>query len=114
MYSIITVYLLLSQKFAEVGSLKEGTVHAELEQLVPVTGKKSDTERKRKAEIAAKRRARLMAQMSKMQRNFIAGNVELFESSSSSLRSAGSEMDLRWVEAVTTVFWLVKSGLCDV
>ena len=55
---------------------------------------KQEAERKRKADLAAKRRARIMAQMSKMQRNFIEENSELFESTSAELQQANSEMDL--------------------
>ena len=55
---------------------------------------KQEAERKRKADMAAKRRARIMAQMSKMQRNFIEENSELFENTSAELQQANSEMDL--------------------
>ena len=55
---------------------------------------RQETERKRKADLAAKRRARIMAQMSKMQRNFIEENSELFENTSADLQRANSEMDL--------------------
>lgn len=56
---------------------------------------KTEAEKKRKAERAAKRRARVMAQMSKMQRNFIAENADLFENTSTDLKAATSDMDLR-------------------
>ena len=63
---------------------------------VPGTSVKQEAEKKRKADIAAKRRARIMAQMSKMQRNFIKENADLFESTSADLKPAGSDMDLRY------------------
>ncbi|XP_078001009.1 E3 ubiquitin-protein ligase UBR2-like [Glandiceps talaboti] len=48
----------------------------------------AEEEKKRKAELAKQRRARIMAQMSAMQRNFIKENAELFEETSTELDSA--------------------------
>ncbi len=60
------------------------------------TDEKLKREKKRKADLAARRRARIMAQMSKMQRDFIKENAELFESTSTDLPQVGSDMDLRY------------------
>ena len=49
---------------------------------------KAEKERKKKADLAARRRAKLMAQMSAMQKNFIKENAELFESTSMELPTA--------------------------
>ena len=52
---------------------------------------------KRKKEVAAKRRAKIMAKMSAMQKNFIKENAELFENTSTELfPRVGSDMDLWW------------------
>ena len=69
-----------------------------LESLPSSSDKKAEgdkTSKKKKAELAAKRRARVMAQMSAMQKNFIQENAELFENVSTELVSSGSEMDIR-------------------
>jgi len=42
-------------------------------------------------ELAAKRRERIMAQMARMQRNFIRENKELFETTSSDALTPGDE-----------------------
>jgi len=44
---------------------------------------KLEREKRKKVELAAKRRERIMAQMARMQRNFIRENKELFETTSS-------------------------------
>ena len=51
-------------------------------------------ERKKKADIAAKRRSKVMAQMSRMQRIFIEENAELFESTNTDLPRVASDMDV--------------------
>uniref|UniRef100_A0A646QGC2 E3 ubiquitin-protein ligase n=1 Tax=Hemiscolopendra marginata TaxID=943146 RepID=A0A646QGC2_9MYRI len=51
-------------------------------------------EKKRRAELAAARRSRIMAQMSAMQKNFIKEYAELFEKTKTESRSYGSAMDL--------------------
>ena len=76
------------------------TVHGtDIEEMLPavpsVSHEKLERERKRKAELAAKRRLRIMAQISKMQKEFIRENSELFESTSCELQPAGSDMDIR-------------------
>nr|XP_006815804.1 PREDICTED: E3 ubiquitin-protein ligase UBR2-like [Saccoglossus kowalevskii] len=55
----------------------------------------AEKEKKRKAELAQQRRARIMAQMSAMQKNFIKVNAELFQETSTELdfESGGSSMD---------------------
>ncbi|XP_041351534.1 E3 ubiquitin-protein ligase UBR2-like isoform X2 [Gigantopelta aegis] len=83
------------KQFAEVCTLKSEPVCLEtLHSLASCTDQKTETERKRKAEMAAKRRARVMAQISKMQRNFIAENSELFDQTSTELKTVTSDMDL--------------------
>jgi len=56
------------------------------------TESKLEREKRKKVELAAKRRERIMAQMARMQRNFIRENKELFETTSSSdTLAAGDE-----------------------
>ncbi|KAI0239314.1 E3 ubiquitin-protein ligase UBR2 [Lamellibrachia satsuma] len=72
-----------------------GTDAVEMLPVMPsVSDEKLEKERKRKAELAAKRRLRIMAQISKMQKEFIRENSELFESTSCELKLAGSDMDI--------------------
>jgi len=52
---------------------------------------KLERERRKKVELAAKRRERIMAQMARMQRNFIRENKELFETTSSDALTPGDE-----------------------
>ncbi|XP_074663047.1 E3 ubiquitin-protein ligase UBR2-like [Tubulanus polymorphus] len=81
--------------FAEVCKLKDSTVAMDhLHTTGVVKDEKLEKEKKKKAEMAAKRRNRIMAQMSMMQRNFIMENAELFESTSSELQPASSDMDI--------------------
>lgn len=63
--------------------------------LAPAVNASAEREKKRKAELAAKRRARIMAQMSQMQKNFIQENAELFESTNTELASGSAPMDTR-------------------
>lgn len=58
---------------------------------------KLEKERKKKTDLAMKRRERIMAQMQKMQRNFIKENKELFESTSTELPPvcSSASMDTR-------------------
>ena len=51
--------------------------------------RKLQEERKKKAELATKRRLRVMAQMSKMQRDFIKENADLFESADVEMTPSG-------------------------
>ncbi|XP_036362992.1 E3 ubiquitin-protein ligase UBR2 isoform X2 [Octopus sinensis] len=55
---------------------------------------KREQEKKKKAELAAKRRQRIMSQLSAMQRSFIQDNPTLCEMATSGLTSAWSDMDL--------------------
>eukprot|EP00106_Octopus_bimaculoides_P013402 XP_014780844.1 PREDICTED: E3 ubiquitin-protein ligase UBR2-like [Octopus bimaculoides] len=55
---------------------------------------KREQEKKKKAELAAKRRQRIMSQLSAMQRSFIQDNPSLCEMATSGLTSAWSDMDL--------------------
>lgn len=59
--------------------------------------------KKKKAELAAKRRNRIMAQMSAMQKSFIKDNAELFASASTEITAASSDMDLRFENDFTIV-----------
>ncbi|GAB1601270.1 E3 ubiquitin-protein ligase UBR2-like isoform X2 [Argonauta hians] len=56
--------------------------------------KKREQEKKKTAELAAKRRQRIMSQLSAMQRSFIQDNPSLCEMATSGLTPAGSDMDL--------------------
>lgn len=59
-----------------------------------VTDDKMVKERKKKADIAEKRRKKIMAQMSRMQKTFIQENADLFESTSTDLQRVASDMDV--------------------
>ena len=72
-------------------SAAEGTSQSSAEQAAT---NKLAKERKKKAEMAAKRRARLMNQMNRMQRDFIKENSELFENTSTDIVSTGTAMDV--------------------
>ncbi|XP_057659801.1 E3 ubiquitin-protein ligase UBR2 isoform X1 [Diorhabda carinulata] len=50
------------------------------------TSEKVDNEKERRANLAAERRAKLMAQMQTMQKNFIKNNASLFEETSTDVR----------------------------
>jgi len=52
---------------------------------------KLEREKRKKMELAAKRRERIMAQMARMQRNFIRENKELFETTSSDTLTPGDD-----------------------
>jgi len=52
---------------------------------------KLEREKRKKLELAAKRRERIMAQMARMQRNFIRENKELFETTSSDTMTPGDD-----------------------
>ncbi|XP_048259504.1 E3 ubiquitin-protein ligase UBR2-like isoform X2 [Haliotis rufescens] len=83
------------KQFAEICAMKDSSVDVgTLGNITSGRDHKTEAEKKRKAERAAKRRARVMAQMSKMQRNFIAENSDLFENTSTDLKAATSDMDL--------------------
>ena len=55
---------------------------------------KQEAVRKKRADMAAKRRARIMAQMSQMQKEFIKENSELFENTSTELSAAETDMEV--------------------
>ena len=82
----------------EVGGLQnsdgEGTTTTQSRRLQrggsSVEGK-LEREKRKKMEMAAKRRERIMAQMARMQRNFIRENKELFETTSSDTLTAGDD-----------------------
>ena len=54
-----------------------------------------EEEKRKKAELAAKRRQRIMAQMSKMQRDFIKENADLFQSTDTCMESTGTDTEFR-------------------
>jgi len=87
----------LCQSLEEIGRLQnsdgDGTVTTpsrHLQRGSSVEGK-LEREKRKKIELAAKRRERIMAQMARMQRNFIRENKELFETTSSDTLTAGDE-----------------------
>ncbi|XP_076464873.1 E3 ubiquitin-protein ligase UBR2-like isoform X2 [Babylonia areolata] len=83
------------RKFGEVMQLcDEPSCKDQLDSLAKCADLRSQSERKKKAAIAAKRRAKVMAQMSKMQKNFIAENAELFESTRTEVGSGATDMEL--------------------
>lgn len=76
----------MEDEFASVSSLGK---------LASTSDAKREQEKKKKAELAAKRRERIMSQMSIMQRNFIKDNPVLCEMATSDMTPAGSDMDIR-------------------
>ncbi|KAL8590352.1 hypothetical protein ACOMHN_006468 [Nucella lapillus] len=83
------------RKFGEVMQMSdEPSCKDQLDSLAKCSDLRSQSERKKKAAIAAKRRAKVMAQMSKMQKNFIAENAELFENTRTDAGVPGSDMEL--------------------
>ena len=86
----------LFQLLNDLRQLKNEPVRMDtLDQLTAPKDGKVEAERKKK-EVAAKRRAKIMAKMSAMQKNFIKENSELFENTSTELfPRVGSDMDLR-------------------
>lgn len=84
------------QKFGEALKLcDEQAYQDQLEDLARCADLRTDAERKKKAAIAAKRRAKIMAQMSKMQKDFIAENAELFENTCTDLCAISGDVDFR-------------------
>ena len=85
----------LFQLLNEVRHMKNEPVAMEmLDQITAPKDNKVEIE-KRKKEVAAKRRAKIMAKMSNMQKNFIKENAELFENTSTELfPRVSSDMDL--------------------
>ncbi|GAB6018583.1 hypothetical protein CHUAL_000274 [Chamberlinius hualienensis] len=76
----------------------EGSSSMEVDEPVAVEGEASD-EKKRRAELAMARRARIMAQMADMQKTFISTHANLFERTFMvSSGSSGSAMDLTETE----------------
>lgn len=75
----------MEDEFASVSSLGK---------LASTSDAKREQEKKKKAELAAKRRERIMSQMSIMQRNFIKDNPVLCEMATSDMTPAGSDMDI--------------------
>lgn len=66
-----------------------------VEQMSTPRDAQAEAARKKKQAAAEKRRQKIMAQMSAMQKNFIAENAELFENTSTELfPRVGSDMDL--------------------
>ena len=87
--------MILLQLLNEVRHMKNEPVSMEtLDQITAPKDNKVEIE-KRKKEVAAKRRAKIMAKMSNMQKNFIKENAELFENTSTELfPRVSSDMDL--------------------
>ncbi|XP_070180013.1 E3 ubiquitin-protein ligase UBR2-like isoform X1 [Littorina saxatilis] len=80
------------RKFGEALHLSdEPSSKDQLDSLAKCADLRTQSERKKKAAIAAKRRAKVMAQMSKMQKDFIAENSELFENTHT---DPGSAVDM--------------------
>ncbi|CAH1791627.1 unnamed protein product [Owenia fusiformis] len=82
------------KKFHDVQSLRTKAKAGPVIASTSNSDDRMEKERKRKAQLAAKKRAKIMAQMSKMQKNFIKDNAELFEGAESDLRRVGSDMDI--------------------
>ncbi|XP_021345433.1 E3 ubiquitin-protein ligase UBR2-like isoform X2 [Mizuhopecten yessoensis] len=81
--------------FLEVRKMKNDPVSMDtLDQLSSCTNQNHDETKKLKAKMAAKRRAKIMAQMSTMQKNFIKENAELFQSAEAELSRTSSDMDI--------------------
>ncbi|XP_064624216.1 E3 ubiquitin-protein ligase UBR2-like isoform X2 [Lineus longissimus] len=87
----------IMKKFSVVRKLKDVSVSMEtVHATAAALDEKAEKVRRKKADVAAKRRAKLMAQMSAMQKNFIKENAELFEKTSTEFlsASASSAMDI--------------------
>lgn len=98
MSQIIFMFSLIIQFFIEVKQMhmSSDSVYMDtLDQVSSNTGQKS-AEKERKAKIAAKRRAKIMAQISDMQKNFIKDNAELFKNTDPDMTHASSDMDIRY------------------
>ncbi|KAK3092305.1 hypothetical protein FSP39_001069, partial [Pinctada imbricata] len=83
--------------FVEVRKMTNASSSMEtLDQISMATKQESEKAKKKKARLAAKRREKIMAQISNMQKNFIKDNAELFESTDSetNLVHASSDMDV--------------------
>lgn len=86
----------LNQKFGEALKLcDESSFKDQLESLAQCADLRTVNDRKKKAALAAKRRAKVMAQMSKMQKDFIAENAELFENTCTEGGPPSGEMEYR-------------------
>ena len=71
------------QRFADaLKVLDEPVAKEHFDSIAKCTDLRSDKERKKRSQAASKRRAKVMAQMAKMQKDFIAENAELFENTS--------------------------------
>ncbi|BFZ11988.1 hypothetical protein BsWGS_15028 [Bradybaena similaris] len=75
--------------------LDEHIAHEHIENISKCIDLRSGTEGKKRAQAAAKRRAKIMAQMAKLQRDFIAENAELFENTSTEAGDVPSEVEMR-------------------
>lgn len=85
------------KQFSEVRRLSGGVsspIEARSSVGLLATEEKARKEKKKKTEQAEKRRNRIMAQMVKMQREFMQENAALFDTVSSELSMSGSEMDV--------------------
>ncbi|XP_005107156.1 E3 ubiquitin-protein ligase UBR2 isoform X1 [Aplysia californica] len=83
------------RKFAEaLKVLDEPVAKEHVDSIAKCTDLRSDAERKKRALAAAKRRAKVMAQMAKMQKDFIAENAELFENTSTESSEMPIEMEV--------------------
>ncbi|XP_059148021.1 E3 ubiquitin-protein ligase UBR2-like isoform X2 [Physella acuta] len=93
------------RKFAEALKILDEPVAKEhAESIARCTDLRSDGDRKKRTAVAAKRRAKIMAQMAKMQRDFIAENAELFENTSTEVIDQPSEVDMMEVPSGDEVF----------
>ena len=68
---------------------------------------KLEREKRKKMELAAKRRERIMAHMARMQRDFIRENRELFDTTSSDMLTPSD--DSRWDHIITLTRGLASS-----
>ncbi|KAH9509159.1 E3 ubiquitin-protein ligase ubr2 [Bulinus truncatus] len=83
------------RKFADALKILDEPVAKEhAESIAKCTDLRSDLERKKRTLAAAKRRAKIMAQMAKMQKDFIAENAELFENTSTEVSEQSGEMEI--------------------
>jgi len=94
---ILNLKVCFLQFMAEVRQMKNEPVAMEtVEHMATPRDPQAEAARKKKQVAAEKRRQKIMAQMSAMQKNFIMENAELFENTSTELfPRVGSDMDLR-------------------
>ena len=79
------------QYFTEVRALRDHSYAQNAPSLANAGDSKTEDQKRHKANMAAKKRARLMEKMCKMQRDFIKENAALFENATPDLAMDSNE-----------------------